>query len=80
MLPETKSLGILERTGYINLIKEYGIESTRNEVSWKLYPNNKQYFADYVFVNKETKVESFKVPYSEISDHLPLILNFDENS
>ncbi len=80
LLPETKSLEILERAGYINLIKEYGIESTRNEVSWKLYQNSKQYFADYVFINKEIKVESFEVPYSEVSDHLSLILNFDENS
>lgn len=75
LLPKTESIRIIERK-YINPIKKYNIKSTRNENSWKRYPNSKQYFADYVFVSKGIKVKAFEVPYTEISDHLPMILEF----
>ena len=74
--PDTKSVAMFEEAGYKNLIKEFGIKNTRNEVSWKMF-NNIQYFADYVFVSKEVKVTGFEVPYNEISDHLPQILDFE---
>ena len=32
---------------------------------------------DYVFVSPEVKVIDFSVPNIEISDHLPLILDFE---
>lgn len=78
LLPNTKSLEMFEQKGYINLIKQFGIKSTRNEVVWRRFPKSMQYFSDYVFVTSDVKVRSFEVPYSEISDHLPLILNIDE--
>jgi hypothetical protein len=79
LLPETKSIGMIEKAGYRNLIKEYKIKSTRNNLSWKNLKEDqeKQYFADYVFVSKDIKVTSFSVPHNEVSDHLPLILNFE---
>lgn len=58
----------------INLIKEYDIPATRN----KFYPglqHNK--FADYTFVSNNIKVLDFQVPDIEVSDHLPLILEFN---
>ncbi len=73
----TKSVEIFEQTGYKNLIKDFDIKNTRNEVTWKKYPESKQFFSDYVFSSSEIKVPKFKVPYNEISDHLPMILEFD---
>lgn len=75
MYPEIESIKILEQKGR-NLIKEFKIQNTRNEISWEKYPNNKQTFADYVFISSELKVNSFQVPYNHVSDHLPLILEF----
>jgi hypothetical protein len=72
---ETTSIKMLERH-YINLIREYKVDNTRNEVSWKLF-DQKQHFADFIFVSSEIRVNSFEVPYNEISDHLPMILQFD---
>jgi hypothetical protein len=78
LLPDTKSILLLEEKGYRNLIKEYGIKNTRNRLTWEKYSNQeKQYFADYVFVSPEVKLKGFSVPNIEISDHLPLILEFE---
>ncbi len=79
--PETESIKMFEKAGYRNLIKEFGIQNTRNELSWTNFSNDpkfvKQYFADYVFVSPDVKVKKFEVPYNEISDHLPLILEIE---
>lgn len=81
LMPETESVKLLEAAGYKNLIKEFGIKSTRNKVSWEQFKNHpgfvKQYFADYAFISPDVKVKNFEVPYTEISDHLPLILDID---
>lgn len=74
--PYTKSVEILEDNGYHNLIKEYRISTTRNELAWDRFPGNKQLFADYTFVSGEVEVRDFKVPNVPISDHLPMILDF----
>ena len=71
--PETESVKMFEKNGYRNLIKEYKITTTRNDLAWSKY-ESKQMFADYVFVSPEVKVKSFEVPNIEVSDHLPLIL------
>jgi len=79
--PNTKSVEMFEEAGYRNLIKDYKITSTRNRVSWENFKSTpgfeKQHFADYAFVSPEVKVKSFEVPYTEASDHLPLILDFE---
>lgn len=71
LLPDTKSLTILEE-GMRNLIKEFGIKSTRSELYTKEHK-----FADYTIVSDGIKVIDFKVPAISISDHLPMILEFD---
>jgi endonuclease/exonuclease/phosphatase family metal-dependent hydrolase len=76
LMPETKSIKLLENAGSKNLIKEFKIINTRNEVSWKIYPN-KQHFADYTFVSSGVYVKNFEVPYNLVSDHLPMILEFN---
>lgn len=76
LMPETKSIAMFEEVGYRNLIKEFSVKNTRNEISWEQF-DNVQYFADYCFVSAEIKVKRFEVPKVEISDHLPLILDFE---
>ncbi|MCX6705068.1 MAG: hypothetical protein NT162_01880 [Candidatus Woesebacteria bacterium] len=78
LMPDTKSIGLFEKAGYRNLIKDFGIKNTRNELSWQQF-NNVQHFADYVFTSKDIKINKFEVPYNEISDHLPQILDFEVN-
>ena len=73
LLPETKSIMAFEHFGYKNLIKEFNIKTTRNNNAWKLY-EDKQLFADYIFVSKNIQIKKFEVIENEISDHLPLIL------
>ncbi len=75
LMPETESLRMLE-SKLNNLIKIYSISNTRNETSWNRY-NNRQHFADYTFASPEIKVQSFEVPYNLVSDHLPMILQFN---
>ena len=69
--PDTKSLQIIEH-GMHNLIKLHNINSTRT--NW--YPKEEK-FADYIFTSPEVKVHSFKVMPDEVSDHAPLLLEFE---
>lgn len=80
--PNTRSVRMFKKARYKNLIKEFGIKNTRNRLSWEQFPEEvkkygKQYFADYIFVSSEVKIKAFEVPNIEISDHLPLILDFE---
>ena len=70
LLPDTKSLEIIGN-GLINLIKNKSIQTTRN-----VFYTKPDKFADYTFVSPDVKVINFEVPYTEASDHLPMILEF----
>ncbi len=74
LMPNTESIQILQECGR-NLIADFKIENTRNKISWDRF-HNKQHFADYTFTSPEIQVTSFEVPYNEVSDHLPMILDF----
>lgn len=74
LFPDTQSVKIFEEYGYRDLIKEYSVDTTRNEIAWAKYPDNKHLFADYAFVGPGVEVTDFQVPKNEISDHLPMIL------
>lgn len=76
LLPETESIKLLDNV-MVNLIKKYKIERTRSRLSPFWGKEGFQKFADYTFVSKEVKVKSFEVPDVKISDHLPMILEFD---
>jgi hypothetical protein len=75
LLPNTQSIQILESVAR-NLISEFKIQNTRNEISWQKY-KNKQSFADYMFVSNSINVQNFQVPYNLVSDHLPMELEFN---
>lgn len=66
--PDTQSLAIVEE-GMRNLIKEYGITSTRTS-----FYEKEEKFADYALVSPEVKVMDFKVLPDEVSDHAALYL------
>jgi endonuclease/exonuclease/phosphatase family metal-dependent hydrolase len=66
---------MFSQNGFRDLIKDYGIKSTRNEFAW-VHPVKLMY-SDYVYVGGDIKVKSFDVPYMKISDHLPLIVELE---
>lgn len=81
LLPETKSIRMLEENGYRDLIKDFGIKTTRNHYAWDKYPESPHYYSDYAFVNPATlTVKEFSVPNNEVSDHLPLILDIESRT
>jgi len=75
LLPEARSIRLFAQAGYRDLIDDYHVTTTRNKLAWERFPDNVQYYADYVFVGSNAKVRSFSVPQIEASDHLPLIVD-----
>jgi endonuclease/exonuclease/phosphatase family metal-dependent hydrolase len=71
LLPDTHSLALLE-DGYRNLVKEKGITSTRSH-----FYSKPEKFADYILVTPDVEVKEFKVLEDVVSDHLPLLLEFN---
>ncbi len=74
LLPHTKSMKIFEKR-FISLVDKFNIKTTRpasNELR-----TLKRNVVDYIWVSKGVKVNKFEVPDLGISDHLPLILDFD---
>jgi endonuclease/exonuclease/phosphatase family metal-dependent hydrolase len=70
VFPNTKSLAILKE-GNRDLIEEYKITSTRSLIK------NRSEIVDYVIVSPEIGVKDFQVLKDEVSDHLPLFLEFN---
>ncbi len=69
--PNTKSIDMLSE-GNRNLVREYKITSTRS-----LLYTRQEKFADYVIVSPEVVVKDFEVLQDQVSDHLPLYLEFN---
>lgn len=74
LLPDNESIKILNNE-LINLIDNYNIKSTRPNFDDGLDKGN--LVCDYIFVNDKVKVNDFKVIDCNISDHLPLLLDFN---
>ncbi|MBI4363646.1 MAG: endonuclease/exonuclease/phosphatase family protein [Candidatus Doudnabacteria bacterium] len=75
LLPNTVSIELIEQASMRDLIKEFGIKTTRSDLNFAKYPaGNRQLFADYMFVSTDVNVTNFKVPKINVSDHLPLKL------
>ena len=76
LLPYTESVEMFTAAGYRDLIKLYEIPTTRNEVVWNRWPDNKQLYADYAFIRSNDKIDyDFVVDTAIVSDHLPLLLS-----
>jgi len=77
LMPDTESIRMIERAGMRNLIRECGIQTTRSTLNpWHGTPQQ-QNFADYVFTTPGIHVDNFSVPVVVVSDHLPLVLDFE---
>jgi len=70
--PETRSIYILDEV-MRNLVKEYGVKTTRS-AHYDFLASDP--FADYVFVSHDVRVINFSLPDVAVSDHLPLVLQF----
>ena len=73
LLPNTKSIEMISKK-MMNLIEKYNIKSTRPKFDDGLDKGN--LVCDYIFANNKVKVNDFRVIDTNISDHLPLILDF----
>ena len=71
LAPDGKSIEILEE-GMVNLVEKYNIQSTRSS-----FYNKEQKFADYILISSNVEVKDFKVLDDQVSDHLPLMLDFN---
>jgi endonuclease/exonuclease/phosphatase family metal-dependent hydrolase len=70
--PETESIKIIEKVCSRNLIKEFGITSTRSSFYSK--PGK---FADYILLGEQLQARHFEVLPDEASDHLALRVKID---
>jgi endonuclease/exonuclease/phosphatase family metal-dependent hydrolase len=69
--PTTQSLALIQ-DGMQNLITQHNVTSTRSSLYTK-----PEKFADYILTSKDIGVSKFKVMSDEVSDHLPLFLEFN---
>jgi len=74
LLPETASIEIINKK-FINLIHEFKIKFTRPDFQDNNDTGNN--IVDYIFVNSRIKVNDFNVIQTDLSDHYPLLLDFD---
>lgn len=70
--PATKSLSLLEAFPLRNLVREYGIESTRSALYTKT-----PHVVDYVLVSQNITVHDVAVPEETVSDHVPLVVDLE---
>ncbi len=68
--PDTKSVKMLE-SKFRNLVIENNIQSTRTSLYTK-----PEKWADYIFVSPNVKVAKFEVLPDVVSDHSPLLVEF----
>lgn len=74
LLPETESIKLLNNK-FRNLIEENNIKSTRPNFDDGL--DKGKIVCDYIFVDDKIHINKFEVLENNISDHLPLILDFE---
>ncbi len=70
VVPDTRSVHLIEAAGYRNLITEYAIVDTRT-----VFYHKAPRLADYVFMSQAVRVEDFHVDQTPVSDHAALILS-----
>ena len=72
LLPDTESLKKFEKAGLRNLVREYGITSTRTSFYAKEHK-----FADYMFISEGVHLKDFKILSDEVSDHAPMLIEIE---
>jgi len=74
LLPKSSSIALMNKH-FKNLISEFSISSTRPLFNDGLDQGG--IVCDYIFVNDKVNVTNFQVLSTDISDHYPLILEFE---
>jgi len=74
LLPSSESIELMNKH-FRNLVVENGIKSTRPVFDDGR--DNGGIVCDYIFVNDKISVGMFEVVENDISDHMPLILDFE---
>lgn len=69
--PDTESLKIVAN-GLNDLVNIYDVHSTRTS-----YYTKEERYADYIFTTKDIVVKHFEVMPNEVSDHAPLLVDFE---
>ena len=73
----TNALRLIEGEHYRNLIKEFGVTSTRTKAYRDYNKDGVSLYADYVLVSQNVNVRSFQVHNETLaSDHAPLVVEF----
>jgi endonuclease/exonuclease/phosphatase family metal-dependent hydrolase len=72
--PDSPSIQYMNKH-FRNLITEYSIKTTRPDFNDGIDVGNN--IVDYIFVSDSIAVHNFAVVQTDISDHLPLVLDFD---
>ena len=73
-VPESRTVGIINSVAN-NLMAGAGVMQTTHPKLHKIAPRG--YLVDYIFVSKDFKVVSLKVPQVTISDHLPVVATLE---
>ena len=75
--PDTRSIECVGQ-GLVNLMQKFNVETTRSQINRQRHQGEPimDTISDYVFTSPDITVDSFEIPELEVSDHLPLIMNF----
>ncbi len=73
--PGTESIAVLSRN-FENLIERFGIAKTRSRLLYEKTPDATDKISDYAFSSPDISVAALNLPEAEVSDHLPLVLDF----
>lgn len=76
LLPQSNSIKNLSKN-LRNILQEYNIKTTRPPFDDGLEKESNFQICDYVFVNDKVIVKNLTCPENEISDHYPLIFEFE---
>ncbi|MEX2027969.1 MAG: endonuclease/exonuclease/phosphatase family protein [Candidatus Curtissbacteria bacterium] len=74
LFPNTESISVF-RPELKSLVDEYNIKSTRPSTN-ELSDMNRN-VVDYIFVTEGIKINTFEVLQNNVSDHLPLVMDFE---
>lgn len=75
--PDTESIRLVGQ-GLVNQVQKFGVTTTRSEINRQLHQGKPMIdtISDYMFTSPDITVASLEAPELEVSDHLPLIVNF----
>lgn len=74
LFPDTESMSVFYQD-FVSLVDQFKIKTTRPETN-ELHDQHRNVI-DYILVSKSIRVEKFEVLQSDVSDHLPLVAEFE---